>query len=78
MTEANQATPEFANFEMPPLEPNDDGWGPCELSDTFRDMPYQPFSKSDRMGKISDWTGSATLDKKFPSKFVFCFFYLLV
>lgn len=41
------------------------GWGPCELPDTFKDMPYQPFSKSDRLGKISDWTGSAQTDKKY-------------
>lgn len=51
------------------LQYNDHGWGPCELSDTFN-MPYQPFSKSDRMGKISDWTNSAALDKKFPSEFM--------
>lgn len=64
----NTSGQEFADFDMPSLQCNADGWGPCGLSDTFRDMPYQPFSKSDRMGKISDWTGSAALDKKFPSK----------
>lgn len=61
---------EFAAFEMPSLQCNEDGWGPCELSNTFRDMPYQPFSKSDRMGKISDWTGSSLNDKKFSSKWL--------
>lgn len=60
---------DFAAFEMPSLQCNEDGWGPCELSNTFRDMPYQPFSKSDRMGKISDWTGSSINDKKFSSKY---------
>lgn len=45
------------------------GWGPCELPDAFRDMPYQPFSKSDRLGKISDWTGTTQTDKKYSSKF---------
>ena len=44
------------------------GWGPCELPDAFKDMPYQPFSKSDRMGKISDWTGTTQTDKKYNSK----------
>lgn len=68
--EAGGAAAEFAAFEMPWLQCNEDGWGPCELSDTFRDMPYQPFSKSDRMGKISDWTGSSLNDKKFSSKLV--------
>lgn len=45
------------------------GWGPCELPDTFKDMPYQPFSKSDRLGKVSDWTGSAQTDKKYNNKY---------
>lgn len=59
----------LAHFEMPELQYNEDGWGPCELPETFKDMPYQPFSKSDRLGKISDWTGSTQVDKKFPSMF---------
>lgn len=42
--------------------------GPCELPDAFKDIPYQPFSKSDRLGKISDWTGTAQTDKKYPSE----------
>lgn len=44
--------------------------GPCELPDAFKDIPYQPFSKSDRLGKISDWTGTAQTDKKYPSKLI--------
>lgn len=60
---------EFAVFELPKLQFNEDGWGPTwEVPQNFRDMPYQPFCKSDRMGKISDWTGNALTDKKFPSK----------
>lgn len=68
MTEYNNS--EFAHFDMPAMQYNEEGWGPCELNDTFRDMPYQPFSKSDRIGKISDWTGSAIMDKKFPSMYI--------
>lgn len=45
------------------------GWGPCELPETFKDMPYQPFSKNDRLGKISDWTGTAQQDKKYSNKY---------
>lgn len=67
MDDTINSTSEYAKFEMPELQYNEDGWGPCEISDSFSDMPYQPFSKSDKMGKISDWTGSAQLDKKFPS-----------
>lgn len=71
MGEVINSNPELAPFEMPVLQFNEEGWGPCEMPDTFRDMPYQPFSKSDRMGKISDWAGSTQTDKKFPSEFFF-------
>lgn len=67
MSESENSTSAYAEFVKPQLQYNEDGWGPCEKID-FRDMPYQPFSKSDRLGKISDWTGTATVDKKFPSK----------
>ena len=29
-----------------------DGWGPSSLPEKFKDMPYQPFSKNDRLGKV--------------------------
>lgn len=32
-------------FAMPTLQYNDEGWGPYEISDTFRDMPYQVMGK---------------------------------
>ncbi|XP_035795336.1 eukaryotic translation initiation factor 3 subunit D [Anopheles albimanus] len=70
MSEATiSCTPEIATFEAPQLQCNEDGWGPCELPDAFKDIPYQPFSKSDRLGKISDWTGTAQTDKKFSNKY---------
>ncbi|XP_055300380.1 eukaryotic translation initiation factor 3 subunit D [Sitodiplosis mosellana] len=56
-------------FSMPTLQYNEEGWGPHEISEDFRVMPYQPFSKSDRIGKVSDWTGTAQMDKKFPNKY---------
>lgn len=28
-------------FSMPTLQYNEEGWGPYEISETFRDMPYQ-------------------------------------
>jgi translation initiation factor 3 subunit D len=70
MGEVINSSTELAHFDMPELQYNENGWGPCELPDTFRDMPYQPFSKSDRLGKISDWTGSTAVDKKFPNKYM--------
>ena len=53
------------NFNTNLIQDNPNGWGPCDMPDKFKDMPYQPFSKSDRIGKISDWTGIGTQDKKF-------------
>lgn len=40
------------HFVAPGIQDNPDGWGPCELPDQFKDMPYQPFSKGDRLGKV--------------------------
>lgn len=44
---------EVAHFLAPAIQHNPDGWGPCELPDQFKDIPYQPFSKGDRLGKVS-------------------------
>ncbi|KAI4457004.1 eukaryotic translation initiation factor 3 subunit 7 [Holotrichia oblita] len=57
------------HFTAPIIQDNPTGWGPCEMPDQFKDMPYQPFSKGDRLGKISDWTGAAFQDKKYASKY---------
>ena len=41
-----------ARFIPPVIEDNPDGWGPCAIPTAFRDIPYQPFSKGDRLGKV--------------------------
>ena len=41
-----------APFIPPVIEDNPDGWGPCAIPTAFRDIPYQPFSKGDRLGKV--------------------------
>lgn len=53
-------------FVAPVIQDNPTGWGPCEVLARFRDMPYQPFSKGDRLGKISDWT--CMQDKRYASQ----------
>lgn len=40
-------------FVPPVIQENLTGWGPCEMPEQFKDMPYQPFSKGDRLGKVS-------------------------
>ncbi|KAF0719939.1 eukaryotic translation initiation factor 3 subunit D-like isoform X2 [Aphis craccivora] len=59
---------EVPHFIPPEIQNNPFGWGPCEMPDQFKDMPYQPFSKGDRIGKISDWTGLSQ-DKKYLNKY---------
>lgn len=39
-------------FLPPEIQDNPNGWGPCSVPEQFKDMPYQPFSKSDRIGKV--------------------------
>ena len=42
-----------ANFVAPVIQENPTGWGPCAVPEKFKDIPYQPFSKGDRLGKVS-------------------------
>lgn len=46
------ATPGKPHFVFPALHENPTGWGPCEVPEQFKDTPYQPFSKGDRLGKV--------------------------
>ncbi len=41
-------------FIFPQMQDNPHGWGPLEVPEQFKDTPYQPFSKDDRLGKV--WT----------------------
>ena len=40
-------------FVFPQIQDNPNGWGPCQVPHQFKDTPYQPFSKDDRLGKVS-------------------------
>lgn len=44
---------EVPHFTAPIIQDNSTGWGPCDMPDQFKDMPYQPFSKGDRLGKVN-------------------------
>jgi translation initiation factor 3 subunit D len=44
--------PSIARFVFPQIQDNPNGWGPCEVPVQFKDTPYQPFSKDDRLGKV--------------------------
>uniref|UniRef100_T1J6Y3 Eukaryotic translation initiation factor 3 subunit D n=1 Tax=Strigamia maritima TaxID=126957 RepID=T1J6Y3_STRMM len=58
-----------AHFVPPVIQDNANGWGPCSVPDQYKDMPYQPFSKGDRLGKVSDWTGSTYQDRRYANKY---------
>jgi len=60
-------------FITPAIQDNATGWGPCNMPEQFKDMPYQPFSKGDRLGKISDWTVPPVPDKRYASRYVSTF-----
>lgn len=50
------------SFKLPPLQPDsaDALFGPSSdhLPSTGSDLPFQPFSKSERLGQIVDWSSS--------------------
>jgi len=53
----------------PVIQENPDGWGPSAVPEKYKDMPYQPFSKGDRLGKVADWTGATYQDRKYQNKY---------
>jgi translation initiation factor 3 subunit D len=37
--------------------PSNDGWGPAASTETTLDgVPYAPYSKADKLGRMADWT----------------------
>ena len=59
---------EMASFSAPTIQDNPTGWGPCSMPEIFKDMPYQPFAKGDRLGKVADWTGATYQDRRYTNK----------
>ncbi|KAF8984881.1 hypothetical protein BGZ46_006680 [Entomortierella lignicola] len=43
-------------FKLPNVSDSQSGWGPVGLSAQFRDIPYAPYSKADKLGRIADWS----------------------
>ncbi|KAI9282251.1 eukaryotic translation initiation factor 3 subunit D [Sporodiniella umbellata] len=46
------------HFQLPSIFDNQNGWGPASdlVPDQFREIPYAPFSKGDKLGRVADWT----------------------
>lgn len=50
----------MASFSLPAINDNPDGgWGPSSSNlpaqFKFKDIPYAPYSKSDKLGRFADW-----------------------
>lgn len=59
-----------AHFQAPLVVDNKEGWGPTDDTFQYKDMPYQPYSKSDQLGKVADWTGTVYgTDKRTNNKY---------
>ena len=59
----------MAEHSLPPLVdlitalPEGPGWGPPVTTETsLNGVPYAPFSKGDRLGRMADWTDSKDRD----------------
>jgi len=42
----------MASFIPPKIQDNPNGWGPNDPPEQYKDLPYAPFSKGDRLGKV--------------------------
>ncbi|XP_046863496.1 eukaryotic translation initiation factor 3 subunit D-like [Xenia sp. Carnegie-2017] len=58
------------HFVPPVIEDNPNGWGPTSISDAFNGIPYQPFSKGDKLGRVSDWSSTAYQDRRYQNKYL--------
>ncbi|XP_065899639.1 eukaryotic translation initiation factor 3 subunit D-like [Dysidea avara] len=59
----------MAKFSLPVIHDNKNGWGPSHVPEQFKDTPYQPFSKGDRLGKVADFTGSIYQDRRIANRY---------
>ncbi|KAJ3334348.1 hypothetical protein HDU76_000041 [Blyttiomyces sp. JEL0837] len=66
MPSPEASTNERAAFSLPEIVDNPIGWGPSKIPYNLTQIPYAPFSKSDRIGKIADWTAPA--DGAYPDQ----------
>ncbi|KAI8464165.1 MAG: eukaryotic translation initiation factor 3, subunit 7 [Monoraphidium minutum] len=66
-------------FAVPEISDNADGWGPSSESipPHLKDVPFAPFSKTDKLGKAADWTNTGYQKysgRQAPVATVFTFF----
>lgn len=47
-----------APFLTPAIVDNEEGWGPTTVPELLEGVPYAPYAKADKVGRISDFTQS--------------------
>ena len=43
---------------MPGIVENEEGWGPTSVPEHLEGVPYAPYGKGDKVGRVSDFTQS--------------------
>lgn len=43
-------------FQLTEINANPIGWGPFAVQEELKDLPYAQFSKSDKLGRVADWS----------------------
>lgn len=53
----------MASFKLPELQPDNDLWGPASgcnaLPAELKDIPFAPYAKNDKVGRIADWNNAS-------------------
>ncbi len=57
-----------AAVPLPQIHDNEDGWGPSPtyVPEKFKEIPYAPFTKGDKLGRAADWTGQQQYQGRGP------------
>ena len=59
----------MVGFKLPDVEDNTEGWGPVSVPKQFADVPFMPFGKGERLGRIAEF-GSAMGRPHYQSEYI--------
>ena len=61
----------MVGFKLPQIEENVEGWGPTGVPTHLKDVPFMPYSKGDRLGRIADF-GQMAQQRNFQGGHCIC------
>lgn len=61
----------MVGFRTPQVPDNGEGWGPTTVPEELKDVPYAPFGKGDKLGRVSDFTQQGHYNKQYSEFAVF-------